>query len=144
MGKTPTGAHWILCQDISDVYGVDAQIPVEEIPDGLKIGDRISFDVDEPPVGHRGTPLARNVRRLAAGLPGAAKKTAAVFGDGEDEDGEGLEEMDEGEPDEEPAAGEEADADGADEEEEPLEAPPAKKPVSSEVRSAPPAKRRKV
>merc|ERR1740121_2285724 len=80
--KATSGRHFILCQDISDVYGKDAQIPVEEIPDGLKIGDRISFDVDEPPVGHRGTPLARNVRRLAAGLPGAAKKTAAVLGDG--------------------------------------------------------------
>lgn len=90
-----TGRHFILCQDISDVYGKDAQIPVDEIPDGLKIGDRISFDVDEPPEGHHAPPLARNVKVLSD-TPGSARKTCEPQGDGEDDEGGGVEELDDG------------------------------------------------
>lgn len=80
-----TGRHFILCQDISDVYKKDAQIPPEEVPDGMKVGDRIAFDVDEPPDGSNAVPLARNVKIL--GKAGRGKNKPVVedgLGDGED------------------------------------------------------------
>merc|ERR1719362_492629 len=47
-----TGQHMILCQDISDVYGRDGQVPVDEEPEGgLNIGDKIAFDVHDPGEG---------------------------------------------------------------------------------------------
>lgn len=100
-----TGRHFIFCQDISDVYGQDAQIPVDEIPaDGLKVGDRISFDVEEPPEGHTGIPFARNV--VIVGATGKAKPVIKQdpdddLGDGEDDCDEDmqLEEMNDDEAD---------------------------------------------
>ena len=64
-------------------------ISVQEIPEGLKIGDRISFDVDEPPEGHQGIPLARKVKRLAA----STLKAAEDVGDGEEDEGDILIDM---------------------------------------------------
>lgn len=141
--KAATGRHFILCQDISDVYGMDAQIPVEEIPEGLKIGDRISFDVDEPPEGHQGIPLARKVKRLAA----STLKAAEDVGDGEEDEGEEIEETLEDDILEEPAleaeAEDNADVDGFAEEDVPdaesswAEPPPRKKMKAAEETSEP-------
>jgi len=79
-----TGRHFVLCQDISDVYGRDAQIPVEEEPEGgLRVGDRIAFDVEDPYEGYRGCPLARHVRIVKTAA--VKQKSAAVGDDGEDE-----------------------------------------------------------
>merc|ERR1719401_1690392 len=87
-----TGRHFVFCQDISDVYGKDVQIPMEEEPDGvtLQCGDRISFEVDEPEEGSDVTPLARNVRVIQTRGGGVADASAladrrADTGDGEDE-----------------------------------------------------------
>jgi len=81
-----TGRRFVFCQDISDVYGKDAQIPPEEVPPGgLNIGDRISFDIEEPPDGvMRCTPLARNVKKLG-GVGKSTLTSQAAEGDGEDE-----------------------------------------------------------
>jgi len=82
-----SGRHFILCQDISDVYGKDAQIAPEQVPaGGLKVGDKISFDVDEPSSTATSvqTPMARNVKVVG---PSGGKKKAVVqddAGDGED------------------------------------------------------------
>lgn len=118
--KSPvTGCHFILCQDLSDVYGKDAQLPQEEIPEGgVKVGDRIAFDADEPRNGQQGVPLVRNVRVVDSA--GAKRKVAAAGGDGEDEgDGEPEEDLqveEEVEAEEEPEKheDEEGDLDGED------------------------------
>jgi len=88
-----SGRHFVLCQDISDVYNRDAQIPEDELPEGVKIGDRIAFDIDEAE-GWRGAPLARNVKILGAG--GGRKQQEEDRGDGEEYEVEGEEELEEG------------------------------------------------
>jgi len=91
--STATGRHFVLCQDISDVYGRDAQIPMEEEPEGgLRVGDRIAFDVEDPYEGYRGCPLAKNVRIVKTAA--VKQKSAAVGDDGEDE-AAALDELDE-------------------------------------------------
>eukprot|EP00929_Paragymnodinium_shiwhaense_P100749 TRINITY_DN632_c4_g1_i1.p1 TRINITY_DN632_c4_g1~~TRINITY_DN632_c4_g1_i1.p1 ORF type:complete len:585 (+),score=144.82 TRINITY_DN632_c4_g1_i1:135-1889(+) len=115
-----TGRHFIFCQDISDVYGADAQIPNEELElldAELKCGDRISFEIDEIEPGSKPYPLARNIKVLGRGGSASAGGSrakiasasgfglsAASLGDGEDADGEidDLEDIPEPE-DEEPA-----------------------------------------
>jgi len=82
-----SGRHSILCQDISDVYGKDAQIAPEEVlAGGLKVGDKIAFDVDEPSSTATSvqTPMARNVKLV--GSSGGKKKSVVQddAGDGED------------------------------------------------------------
>mmetsp|Transcript_25551 Transcript_25551/g.56329 ORF Transcript_25551/g.56329 Transcript_25551/m.56329 type:complete len:506 (-) Transcript_25551:141-1658(-) len=100
-----TGRHFVFCQDIFDVCGQDAQIPVEEIPTTceLKVGDHISFDVEEFAAEGKGgsIPMARNVEVI--GRPGRKTLLAAAdMGDGEDElDGEDLV-LEEAEDEEEP------------------------------------------
>jgi len=107
--STNTGRHFVLCQDISDVYGVDAQIPVEEMPEGVEVGDRISFDADEPPEGVQGIPLARNVRKVSARA--GQKRPVKEDDDYEDEDEDaGDEEYADGEDDFGEAEGEEVEA----------------------------------
>jgi len=103
--STATGRHFVLCQDISDVYGRDAQIPVEEEPEGgLRVGDRIAFDVSEPREGHLGLPLARHVQVVgAAGSKRQAREAPRAAGDGEEE----LEDPGDGEPEEDPEVEEE-------------------------------------
>jgi len=93
-----SGRHFVLCQDISDVYGKDCQIPEDEIPEGveLKCGDRISFEADEPDEGIERCPLARNIKLLTK------RTNAAGDGDDEDEDDEEHIEVDEEEDDEKP------------------------------------------
>lgn len=114
--KNPiTGRHFVLCQDLSDVYGKDPQIPEEELPEGgVRVGDRIVFDADEPKAGQRGfAPLVRNVRVVNSA--GAKKQVAE--GDGVDEgDGEPEEEV-EVEEEEEPEVDEEEKDEGFDGEE---------------------------
>lgn len=81
-----TGRHYVLCQDISDVYGVEAQIPEHELPDDVKVGDRISFDALEPEEGIKGTPLACNIRKV--GTAGGKKRMPVVDDDDDGEEGE--------------------------------------------------------
>jgi len=108
--KGHNGQHMVLCQDISDVYGKDAQVAAEEEPEGgLSIGDRIAFDVDEPGEGFVGTPLARNVRIVeSAGGAGTKRRSAEAAGDGEEDeevlldDGDGEDEGAVEDPPEEP------------------------------------------
>lgn len=80
-----TERHFVFCQDISDVYKMDAQIPLDEVPPGLKVGDRIAFDVQEPAgEGRLGCPLCRNVS-ITGGAADRLKR-AADAGEGEDDD----------------------------------------------------------
>jgi len=103
--KSPSsGRHFVLCQDISDVYGRDAQVPVEEEPEGcLCIGDRIAFDVEEPGEGYQGIPFALHVRVVNRVGAGNKRKAAELGGDGEDEEDVQLDDGD----GEEDGAGEE-------------------------------------
>merc|ERR1711871_971265 len=106
-----TGRFFVFCQDISDVYGKDCQIPPDELPKGveLKLGDRIAFDVEELTDVRNGTPWARNVTLLSK-LGDTKKKNVAVD-DGEDEkDGDAILEEHEEEDDAKaaPEAAEEA------------------------------------
>ncbi|CAE7663661.1 HET-E1 [Symbiodinium necroappetens] len=83
-----TGRYQVICQDISDVYGQDAEIAAEEVPDDLKPGDRVSFTVEEPK-HNAATIWARNVKVLAA--RGVKRHRPVTAGDGEELDG--LEEL---------------------------------------------------
>lgn len=80
-----TGRHFVSCQDISDVYGRDAQIPLEEMLPDLGFGDRISFEVDEPGEGFSGTLCARNIKKLGVETSNR-RKGRDEMGDGEDEE----------------------------------------------------------
>jgi len=79
-----TGRYQVICQDISDVYGQDAEIAAEEVPDDLKPGDRVSFTVEEPK-HNAATIWARNVKVLAA--RGVKRHRPVTAGDGEELDG---------------------------------------------------------
>lgn len=92
-----TGRHMLFCQDISDVCGKDAQIPMEEVPTGgLRVGDRVTFDTEEP---GEGTPLAFNVRVVAhaGGLNGHEHKAETqeeqIYEDGAEIEAEEDQEM---------------------------------------------------
>lgn len=77
-----TGRLSVFCQDISDVYGRDAQLPASV--EGLRPGDRVQFDVEEKPKSYTGTIFALNVSMVA---PREKKRRMPVLdGDGEDED----------------------------------------------------------
>lgn len=89
------GRRLVFCPDISDVYGQDAQVPAEEMPpQGLKVGDRVSFDVEEPLEGLRGVPLARKVA-----LEGAKASVGAVMCGGEEEEEVVVQDIGDGEDD---------------------------------------------
>lgn len=81
-----TDRRFVFCQDISDVYGVDAQIPVEELPaEDMPVGTRIAFDLDEPPDSKAtAIPFCRNVTII--GKRGTRGTAAADEEEGEDAD----------------------------------------------------------
>lgn len=142
-----TGRHHVFCQDISDAYGRDAQIPDEEFEavEGLKPGDRISFDAQEPREFSRAPIFARNI--VIVSKRGEKRRRNVRDGDGEEEADEDLqleeedEALDDGDEEEEPITLEAADAleddaaaAGAAEEEAAEEAMP---PEEAEAEAAP-------
>eukprot|EP00930_Biecheleria_cincta_P045043 TRINITY_DN31044_c0_g1_i1.p1 TRINITY_DN31044_c0_g1~~TRINITY_DN31044_c0_g1_i1.p1 ORF type:complete len:468 (-),score=115.33 TRINITY_DN31044_c0_g1_i1:22-1425(-) len=103
-----TGRHHVFCQDISDAYGRDAQIPDEEFEavEGLKPGDRISFDAQEPREFSRAPIFARNI--VIVSKRGEKRRRNVRDGDGEEEADEDLqleedEALDNGDEEEEEA-----------------------------------------
>lgn len=79
------GRFSVFCQDISDVYGRDAEIPPEHAPSTLQVGDRISFTVQEleGTMTNSGPIWAKDVQVLGSG---SLSKPPAL-GDGEDLEG---------------------------------------------------------
>jgi len=76
-----TGRHFVACQDISDVYGKDAQIPPNEVIPDLAAGDQIEFEVEEPGEGSSACPLARNIKKITK----SARRAAPAADDGEED-----------------------------------------------------------
>mmetsp|Transcript_144494 Transcript_144494/g.402561 ORF Transcript_144494/g.402561 Transcript_144494/m.402561 type:complete len:465 (-) Transcript_144494:85-1479(-) len=98
-----TGRYFIFCQDISDVYGKDCQIPLEEVPSGgLNVGDRIEFDIDEPDGRPTETPFGFNVR-VIGNIDSKRKALPNDGGDGEEEGDDEVEEKEEEEAEAEEA-----------------------------------------
>lgn len=101
-----TGRHHVFCQDISDAYGRDAQIPDEEFQavEALSPGDRISFDVQEPKEFSRAPIFARNI--VIVSKRGEKRRRNVRDGDGEEDADEDLqleedEALDDGDEEEE-------------------------------------------
>lgn len=111
------GLHRVLCQDISDVYKRDALIGREEEIEGLKVGMRIAFNIEEPAEGSTGTPMAWNIKILGK-AEAEKKKTGQAGGDGEDSDEEAAADDADAWGDEEDTGGGEEDLEVPAEEEE--------------------------